>query len=276
MILLTKSKFGFITSGVPQGSILGPLLFLIYVNDLPSSVSSPSVDVFLFADDTKCFSIIQAPRDAHILNTEMNNVEKWAHSGRLKFNARKCTVLSVTRKRNPIVAEYVINGRPLQHVSQQKDLGMTVSSDLTWSYHIHEQITKANRMLGMLKRSTVQVRHVTTRRSIYLALVRSHLAYASQVWSPQNVSMCGELEKVQRRATKYILALPFKSDITYKSRLVTLKMLPLSYWHEYLDVLFLFKCTRGFTITDLDIMPEQANKVNLTMSLRTVSDSLIT
>ena len=88
--------------------------------------------------------------------------------------------------------------------------------------------------------------------------------------------MCGKLEKVQRRATKYILALPFKSDITYKSRLVTLKMLPLSYWHEYLDVLFLFKCTRGFTITDLDIMPEQANKVNLTMSLRTVSDSLIT
>jgi hypothetical protein len=94
--------------------------------------------------------------------------------------------------------------------------------------------------------------------------------------SPQNVSMCGELEKVQRRATKYILALPFKSDITYKSRLVTLKMLPLSYWYEYLDVLFLFKCTQDFTITDLDIMPEQANKVHLTMSLRTVSDSLIT
>ena len=87
--------------------------------------------------------------------------------------------------------------------------------------------------------------------------------------------MCGELEKVQRRATKYILALPFKSDITYKSGLVTLKMLPLSYWQEYLDVLFLFKCTRSFTITDLDIMPEQANKVHLTMSLRLVSDSLI-
>ena len=186
-----------VTSGVPQESILGPLLFLIYMNDLPSSVSSPSVDVSLFADDTKCFSIIQAPRDAHILNTELNNVEKWAYSGRLKFNTQKCTVLSVTRKRNPIVAEYVINGRPLQHVCQQKDLGVTVSSDLTWSYHIHEQITKANRMLGMLKRSTVQVRHVTTRRSIYLALVRSHLAYASQVWSPQNVSICGELEKVQ-------------------------------------------------------------------------------
>jgi hypothetical protein len=92
------------------------------VNDLPSSVSSPSVDVFLFADDTKCFSIIQAPRDAHILNTEMNNVEKWAHSGQLKFNAQKCTVLSVTRKRNPIVAEYVINGRPLQHVPNRKIL----------------------------------------------------------------------------------------------------------------------------------------------------------
>jgi hypothetical protein len=103
----------------------------------------------------------------------VNNVGKWAHSGRLKFNAQKCT--SLTRKRNPIVAEYVINGRPLQHVSQQKHLGVTVSSDLTWSYHIHEQITKANRMLGMLKRSTGQIKDVTTRRSIYLALVRSRL-----------------------------------------------------------------------------------------------------
>jgi hypothetical protein len=88
--------------------------------------------------------------------------------------------------------------------------------------------------------------------------------------------MCGELEKVQRRATKYILALPFKSDITYKSRLVTLKILPLSYWHECLDVLFLLKCKGGFTIIDVDIMREQTNKVHLTMSLRSVSDSLIT
>jgi hypothetical protein len=83
----------------------------------------------------------------------------------------------VTRKRNPIVAEYIINGPPLQHVSQlqQKDLGVTVSSDLLWSYNIREQIPKANRMLEMLMHSAVQGRDVTAQRRIYLVLVRSQV-----------------------------------------------------------------------------------------------------
>ena len=157
--------------------------------------------------------------------------------------------------------------------SEIKDLGVTVSSDLTWTIHIHEKITKANRMLGMLKRSTVHVRDASTRRSLYLALVRSHLAYASQVWSPQTVSMCGELENVQRRATKFILSLPFETDTCYKSRLLALNLLPLSYWHEYMDVLLLFKLTRGFISSDLNILPEQNNK--LRMNLRSQNTTLV-
>ena len=234
-----------VSSGVPQGSILGPLLFLIYVNDLPTSISSPSVDISMFADDTKCFSVVESPADACVLKTEASNVEKWALSWRLKFNPLKCKVLSVTRKHQPTVAEYTINGEILQHVSTQKDLGVTVSSDMKWNKHIYEQVTKANRMLGMLKRSTGKLKNVDTRRCLYLTLVRSHLAYASQVWSPQNTTMCMELERIQRRATKFILALPFKTDMSYKTRLVTLKLLPLCYWREFLDILFLFKCVHG-------------------------------
>ena len=235
---------------------------------------SPSVNVSLFADDTKCFSTIESLSDARNLNTEFKNVQNWAHSWRLNFNAEKCKVLSITRKRYPIVAEYVIDARALQHVPSQKDLGVTVSSDLTWTIRIHEKITKANRMLGMLKRSTVHVRDASTRRSLYLALVRSHLAYASQVWSPQTVSMCGELENVQRRATKFVLALPFETDTRYKSRLLALNLLPLSYWHEYMDVLLLFKLTRGFISSDLNILPEQNNK--LRMNLRSQNTTLLT
>ena len=78
-----------VSSGLPQGSILGPLLFLIYVNNLPTSISSPSVDISMFADDTKCFSVV-----ACVLKTEASNVEKWALSWRLKFNPLKCKVLS--------------------------------------------------------------------------------------------------------------------------------------------------------------------------------------
>ncbi len=140
------------------GSILGPLLFLIYINDLPESMTSPSVDISLFADDTKCFSIVESLADARVLKTEAGNMEKWAQSERLKFNAQKCKVLSITRKRRPLVAEYIIKGETLLHVSSQKDLGVTFSSDLSWSVHIQEQVTKANRMLGMLKRSTTHAK----------------------------------------------------------------------------------------------------------------------
>ena len=146
-----------VSSGVPQGSILGPLLFLIYINDLPESMTSPSVDVSLFADDTKCFSIVESLADARVLKTEAGNMEKWAQSERLKFNTQKCKVLSITRKRRPLVTEYIINGETLLHVSSQKDLGVTFSSDLSWNVHIQEQVTKANRMLGMLKRSTTRM-----------------------------------------------------------------------------------------------------------------------
>ena len=126
-----------ISSGVPQGSILGPLLFLIYVNDLPSSISSPSVGISLFADDTKCFSVVESPADACAPKTEARNVEKWALSWRLKFNPQKCKVLSVTRKHHPIVAEYTINSEIMQHVDTQRDLGVTFSSDLKWNKHVH-------------------------------------------------------------------------------------------------------------------------------------------
>lgn len=264
-----------VTSGVPQGSILGPLLFSLYINDLPSSISSASVNTSLFADDTKCFSTIESHADALVLSNEVKNVENWAQDWRVKFNADKCKVLSVTRKHNPIVAKYVVDDRAVQHVSSQKDLGVTISSDLSWNIHIHEQVTKANRLLGMVKRSTAQISDVNTRRTLYLTLVRSNLAYACQVWSPQNVVMCSELEKIQRRATKYIMTLPFDTDVAYKERLLALNMLPLSYWHEFLDVLFLFKTTRGLIANDLEFS-NLTNNQHHVMNLRSHSTTLIT
>ena len=121
---------------------------------------------------------------------------------------------------------------------------------------------------------TVKLLNVNTRRCLYLTLVRSHLAYASQVWSPQNTTMCMELERIQRRATKFILALPFRTDESYKSRLVTLKLLPLCYWHEYLDILFLLKCAHG--LIKSDILPEQIDSLTTTFNLRSTNNSIIT
>ena len=256
-----------ISPGVPQGSILGPLLFLTYVNDLPSSISSPFVCISLFADDTKCFSVVESPADACAFKTEARNVEKWALNWRLKFNPQ--SVKYSASQHHPIVAEYTINSEIMQHVDTQRNLGVTFSSDLKWNKHIYEQVTKANRILGMLKRLTVKLLNVNTRRCLYLTLVRSHLAYASQVWSPQNTTMCMELERIQRRATKFILALRFRTDESYKSRLVTLKLLPLCHWHEYLDILFLFKYAHG--LVKSDILPEQIDSLTTTFTLRSTN-----
>ena len=202
-----------VTSGIPQGSILGPLLFLIYVNDLPSSISSSSVEVAMFADDTKYFTIVKSSADTSLLQAEVLNVATWARSWRLKFNPKKCKVLIITRKRRPLLTDYSLDGHVLDHVPSEKDLGMSVCSDLTWSIHIRELITKANRLLGLLRRSAVKVRSTNARRCLYLCIVWSNLAYASQVWNPQSVQLLQDLERIQRRATKFILLLPFRTDI---------------------------------------------------------------
>ena len=123
----------------------------------------------------------------------------------------------------------------------KKDLGVSFCSDLTWSIHIRELITKANRLLGLLRRSSVKVRNTDARRCLYLYIVRSNLAYASQVWNPQSVQLLQDLERIQRRARKFILLLLFRTDISYKSRLLILKLLPLCYWYEYLALILLYK-----------------------------------
>ena len=97
----------------------------------------------------------------------------------LKFNASKCKVLSITRKRHPLVAIYIVNGKTLEHVTSQKDVGVMISSDLKWKTQIYEQVNNANRMLGMIKRSTIHVKNLNTRSSLYLTLARSCVCLSS-------------------------------------------------------------------------------------------------
>jgi hypothetical protein len=91
----------------------------------------------------------------------------------------------------------------------QKDLGVVISSDLKWNQHVSTVSAKANKMLGYIKRSSLDIRNEKTRLGLYKTLVRSQLAYCTQVWSPQSVSLILQIENVQRRATRYILSLPF-------------------------------------------------------------------
>ena len=242
-----------VTSGVPQGSLLGPFLFLLYLNDLPDVVSN-STSIALFADDAKCSSVVRTPDDCLALQRDLNCLYDWTTLWGLKFNTSKCEVLRISRKRsssllNLAVSPYTLDDFPLGAVATQKDLGVTVTNTLSWGFHISSVVAKANRKLGFLRRHFGSAcLGADRKRLLYLAFVRSQLGYASEVWAPQScIRDLKLLEGVQRRATRYILGCHRdpNSRPSYKSRLVSLNLLPISYWLECRDLLFLYKGVNG-------------------------------
>ena len=128
-------------------------------------------------------------------------------------------------------------------VAKEKDLGITITKDLTWNNHLKAIVSKANRKMGFIKRNCFALLNTKTLILLYTSLVRSYFCYASQVWAPLSIIQDLMLvENTQRRATKFIC----KSDtFSYKDRLLRLRLLPLNYWLEYLDLVFFFKCKSG-------------------------------
>ena len=194
-----------VISGVPQGSILGPLLFLLYINDLPSSIVHS--ETFLFADDTKCLRPISSSNDHFLLQSDLDLLSKWSTEWKLTFNETKCSLLPIIScpSANQSDHQYLINGIPISSSNQQKDLGVLVSSDLSWSHHIAKITSKAYKILGLLRRTFSSSSDITTKKRLYISLVRSQLLYGSQIWRPLHLKDTNPIESVQRRATKYIL-----------------------------------------------------------------------
>ena len=146
------SQWAPVTSGVPQGSLLGPLLFTIFINDLPKETVD-AVMVALYADDTKVYSSIKSMGDCISLQTTLTNLDEWSQRNNIRFNASKSKVLTVTRKKNPLTYNYHLNQVQLERVTNEKDVGVTVTRNLSWDQHVHTIVSKANRVLGLLKRT---------------------------------------------------------------------------------------------------------------------------
>lgn len=196
-----NSSFTDVHSGVPQGSVLGPLLFLIYINDLPSVVSS---DIFLFADDCVIFREINTDRDINILQSDIVAISNWCKTWRMELNIKKCKVMRVARNTNtpPI---YLLNSVPLESVSSYKYLGVHISCNLNWTVHTEYIINNANRMLGYLRRNFSTVPS-SVKLILYKTLIRPKLEYAASVWDPMHVKLITALELVQNNSTRFILS----------------------------------------------------------------------
>ena len=218
------------------------------MNDLPDAVKNSKVSSF--ADDSTS--------DASLLQSDLNSLGNWSTNSGLVFNQDKCKLQQITRKKNPIDFSYEINDKLLEISSEEKDLGIWVTGALTWSKHTFDSCAKANKLLGFLRRSAVEVKTPNTRRTLYLAIVRPALGYATQVWSPQSIELVRKTESVQRQASKFTLKLPFTCTESYKDRLMYINLLPVSYWHEYLDLMFFFKAINGIITVPKEILPKRS------------------
>lgn len=167
----------------------------------------------------------------------------------IDFNVRKCKIMRITKKKQPFISNYLLDNSVLEEVNEFRDLGITTDQHLCWNLHIDKVVAKANRMLGLIKRSCRDFNDRKTLRTLYCALVRSNLEYCSVIWSPYTKRGIEKIEKIQNRATKFIL----RSDDCYADRLKELNLLSLEKRRLLADLTFLYKALHG--IIDIDVEP---------------------
>ena len=241
----TASSYHKVTSGVPQGSVLGPILFLIFINDLPLKVLSP---LSLFADDSKIFTrIIDASNadknytniGSEVLQQDLNCVLKWAKKWKMEFNVDKCKIMHIGQN-NP-KSTYNMDGKNLEATLSEKDLGVLIDYKLDFGSHIKEIVGRANRMLGMIRVSFACL-NIRMFLNLYMALVRPLLEYCVQVWSPHLRKHINLIEGVQRRATRMV---PELKHLSYEERLDKLKLTTLEERRARGDMIETYKIITG-------------------------------
>ena len=196
-----KSDWAPVLSGVPQGTVLGPLLFCLYINDISSDIES---EIRLFADDCVCYREIKDEKDTMKLQRDIDRLGSWARKWGMRFQPVKCNMMQLTRKRvKKIHASYTLEGTNLENVESIKYLGVTITSDLRWNTHVSNVYTKANRTLGFLRRNLYSCPQ-EVKEAAYKGLVRPVLDYGSSVWDPPGVVLQAELESVQKRAARFV------------------------------------------------------------------------
>ena len=191
-----------VLSGVPQGSVLGPLLFLIYINDLPQYVS-PGTQVRLFADDSAVYRRMRDENDHVVLQKDLDNLQVWEKMWSMNFHPNKCQVLNITTKRAPSINLYTIHDEIIDNVDSAVYLGVTLSNTMSWSKHIDSVCFKAQRSLNFLQRNFRNC-SPTIKSKLYLTYVRPILEYCSSVWDPFTREDIARLEQVQRRAVRFV------------------------------------------------------------------------
>ena len=195
------SSWVHVDSGVPQGTVVGPHLFLSFINDLPKAARDSKVR--LSANDCVLYRKVSSEAECNLLQDDLNNLEDWENTWKMSFNASKCITISITRKKNKINHDYSLHNQILEHLPSTTYLGVELKSDLTWKNHIDKTCAKANRQLGFLRRN-LQIQNSKIKETAYKGLVRPITDYCATVWDPHFQKYINQLEMVQRRAARFV------------------------------------------------------------------------
>lgn len=223
-----------VLSGVPQGSVLGPVLFVIFINDLLDSISSPKS---CYADDTKLYN--NPVTNYQEIKEDLNRIQQWCDTWMLTLNKSKCVVLHMGFN-NPRI-NYSLEEVPLRPVACHVDLGITITEDLKWESHIINITKKANTLIYLIKKSFVCVSPPLLTK-IYKTYVRPILEFGAVIWSPYFIKDISLLENVQRRFTKIPKSL---KNLPYDDRLKLLQLPTLTDRRSRGDLIETYKILSG-------------------------------
>ena len=240
------SEWAPVLSGVPQGSVIGPLLFLVYINDLPDRVRST---VRLFADDTIMYLTVQGDSDAATLQQDLDSLAEWEDKWKMSFHPEKCSVLRITRNKTPKIYNYTLHGHILKDETDSKYLGVTINNKLSWNNHIDNICRKGNASIGFLRRN-LQISQPHIKAAAYTTLVRPQLEYAATVWDPYTKEKQKQIEMVQRRAARFVYN-------NYCRRASVTEMLEKIGWRSLLQrradirLVMFYKCVHGLVAVSI-------------------------
>ena len=229
-----------VLSGVPQGSVLGPLLFLMFVNELPLWIQS---EMRMFADDTKIWCKVKTEKDGITLQQDLDNLSSWSETWQLKFNAEKCKVMHIGHSYGTeyYMTESVSGKRKLDSVQEERDLGLIIRSDLKSVSQCNKSAATARRVIGMVRRQFKQL-DTEDFQIIYKTYIRPHLEYCIQAWSPHLAKDIAVLENVQKAATNLV---PQLRKYSYPVRLQKLGLTTLKDRRERGDMIEVYKLLTG-------------------------------
>ncbi len=238
-----ESAWRDVTSSLVQGSVLGPVCFTMYINDLDIGVQS---EISKFADDTKVICPIRNDRDQQRIQQDLDMLVTWARKWQMKFNVGKCSVMHFGYN-NP-KHRYRMDGKELKESNEGKDLGVHVNTSMKFNRQCAESAKKANEVMGMVKRNFINFdREIVI--NLYKSLIRPHLDYCVQVWKPYLKKEIALLEGVQRRMTRLIPGMKHKS---YEERLKALKLMTVEQRHMRQDLITFYNITRGRVHMEID------------------------